>query len=222
MIDTAMILAAGRGERLKPITDTIPKSMCFVAGKPLIEHHVLNLKKAGIKKIMINHAYLGYKIRQYLGDGQRYGLSIIYKPEPPGGLETAGGIINALPDLGHKPFLVVNADVFTDFSFKEMMALNTDHQAHLVLIKKPEYFKEPDFGLSSTGQVINGHAKFTFSGIACYHPALFDSFGLRRDSMTPLLRRWISTGKVSGHVYKGLWFDVGSPERLSTLNSSLL
>lgn len=217
-----MILAAGRGERLKPITEIIPKSMCYAAGKPLIEHHVLNLKNAGIKKIIINHAYLGYKIRQYLGDGQHYGLSIIYKPEPPGGLETAGGIINALPDLGHNPFLVVNADIYTDYNFTEMTALETSHQAHLVLIEKPAYFKKPDFGLSSMGQVINDNAQFTFSGIACYHPTLFNSLELRRGSITPMLREWISKKMVSGHEYKGSWLDVGSPQRLSTLDSSSL
>src|ERR1700733_9166577 len=132
-MNTAMILAAGRGERLRPLTECYPKALCIVKGKPLIEHHIINLAQAGFEKIVVNHAYHGSQIRHYLGDGRNWGVDIIYSPEPPGGLETGGGIIQALPFFNNKPFITVNADVYTDYDFKEIRMAKVDY-LHLILV----------------------------------------------------------------------------------------
>ncbi|AHE65948.1 N-acetylmuramate alpha-1-phosphate uridylyltransferase MurU [Legionella oakridgensis] len=214
----AMILAAGRGERLKPITDTQPKALCLVHDVPLIEHHVMNLAKAGFQQIIINHAYLGGKIRQHLGNGARWNVNITYSPEPSGGLETGGGIMNALPLLGHEPFLVVNADIFTDYPFGSL-ALPSQRLAHLVLINKPLYYQQGDFGLSSRQQLENKNRQYTFAGIACYHPEAFKHCQPGRYSLTPLLRELTEHNKASGEIYTGKWIDIGSPERLQLANA---
>lgn len=151
---TAMILAAGRGERLKPLTKTCPKAMCRVQGMPLIEYHVANLAAAGFQKIVINHAYLGSQIRHHLQDGRRWGVEICYSPEPPGGLETGGGIINALPLLGNAPFITVNADIYTNFNFASIH-LPKESLAHLILVDNPAHNSRGDFGLNGNRQVIN-------------------------------------------------------------------
>ncbi len=163
---TAMIFAAGRGERLRPLTDITPKPMCRVGNIPLIEYHVANLAQAGFERLVINHAWLGGQIRQHLGDGARWGVEICYAPEPPGGLETGGGIVNALPLLGKMPFLTVNADLFTDYNFANFTS-PTDSLVHLILINKPAYFAHADFGLTSTGLLNNQERHYTFAGIAC-------------------------------------------------------
>ncbi len=213
---TAMILAAGRGERLRPLTDLTPKALCRVHDIPLIEYHVSKLAKAGFNRLVINHAWLGGQIRQHLGNGTRFGLEICYAPEPPGGLETGGGIVNALPLLGDNPFLAVNADIFTDYDFT-MPSLPTGSWAHLILIDKPDYYQQGDFGLSSAGIINNTSRQYTFSGIACYHPELFYNQKPGRYSVTPLLRQMATEGRATGSLYTGSWIDTGSSERLLTL-----
>ena len=210
---TAMILAAGRGERLRPLTDLTPKALCKVNQIPVIEYHVAHLAKAGFNRLVINHAWLGGQIRQHLGNGARWNIEICYAPEPPGGLETGGGILNALPLLGDSPFITVNADIFTDYEFTKL-ALPTDSLVHLVLIKKPAYLKEGDFGLSPTGKIDNTKREYTFSGIACYRPELFYSLEPGRFSVAPLLRQMAIKAQASGEVYAGPWLDIGSPEWL--------
>ncbi len=216
-MNTAMILAAGRGERLKPITDFIPKALCTVHHIPLIEYHVTNLSQAGFGRVIINHAYLGWKIRQHLGNGARWGIDICYSPEPPGGLETGGGIVNALPLLGKDPFLTVNADIFTDFNFATLHLPNAS-LAHVVLVDKPAYLPEADFGLSKDMHLENADRLYTFAGIACYHPILFSDLAPGRFSVTPLLRKLANNQQATGEVYHGQWMDIGSPERLALAN----
>lgn len=216
---TAMILAAGRGERLKPLTDTMPKAMCLVKGKPLIEHHVLALAQAGFERLVINHAYLGGVIRHYLGNGQQYGVEILYSPEPPGALETGGAIVNALPLLGTTPFVTVNADIYTDFDFAKL-ELNID-AIHLILVKKnPALKHHGDFGLTQENLVTNTHRDYTFPGIACYHPQVFSQSKIGRYSVTALIRHYVDLNKVTGSLYAGKWFDIGTFERLSAANAS--
>ncbi len=208
-----MILAAGRGERLKPLTDLRPKALCTVHNIPLIEYHVMNLAQAGIKRIIINHAYLGGQIRQHLGHGGRWNLEIIYAPEPPGGLETGGGIVNALPLLGELPFLTVNADIFTDYDFASLR-LPTRSSAHLILVNKPDYSEQGDFGLTQQHQLDNNNRQYTFAGVACYHPKLFKNNTPGRYSVTPILRQLATDKHATGEIYTGIWFDIGTPERL--------
>ncbi|GGI93398.1 N-acetylmuramate alpha-1-phosphate uridylyltransferase MurU [Legionella impletisoli] len=216
---TAMILAAGRGERLKPFTHSLPKALSLVHNTPLIEHHVKNLAKAGYEKIVINHAYLGGMIRQYLGNGERWGLQIEYSPEPPGGLETGGGIVNALPLLGKEPFLVINGDILTNYPFADS-AIATPYLAHLVLVKRPKYQSKGDFGLLTTRLVENETQEYTFTGIAYYHPDVFNSLRVGRFSLTPILRQLVQKQQVLGELFEGKWIDIGTPERLAQANQS--
>ena len=208
-----MILAAGRGERLKPLTELQPKALCTIKKIPLIEYHVVNLARAGFTRLVINHAYLGGKIRQYLGHGERFGIEIVYSPEPPGGLETRGGIINALPLLGRDPFLTINADIYTNYDLTKIkppaMSL-----AHLVLVHKPFYIKTGDFGLGHDFKINNEEKQYTFAGIACYQPELFSMDKPMRASITPLLRSLATKNQLTGELYLGQWFDIGSPDRL--------
>jgi len=215
---TAMILAAGRGERLRPMTTSRPKALCFVNHIPLIDYHVSNLVLAGYDHLVINHAYLGGQIRQHVGNGARWGISIDYSPEPPGGLETGGGIVNALPLLGDQPFLTVNADIFTDYPFTSFQLPSTSI-AHLVLVKKPPYFNQGDFGLSINNQLDNTPKVYTYTGIAAYRPVFFENMKPGRYSVTPLLRQFALEGSVTGECYEGRWIDIGSPERLLLANN---
>lgn len=215
----AMILAAGRGERLKPLTDTRPKALCMVKGKPLIEHHVINLANAGFKRLVINHAYLGGQIRHYLGNGKRWGVEICYSPEPPGGLETGGGIVQALPLFENKPFITVNADIYTDFDFKQIK-LETVNYLHLILINKnPALLHHGDFGLINETQPTNSKSDYTFAGIACYHPQIFTQSKSGRYSVTPLIRNYVTQNKATASLHQGFWFDIGSIERLDAANN---
>lgn len=213
---TAMILAAGRGERLKPLTNTTPKALCKVQGIPLIERHVVNLAQAGFQHIIINHAYLGGQIRQHLGDGSHFGVTIAYSPEPPGALETGGGILNALSLIGDDPFLTVNADIFTDYNFQELK-LPSNSLAHFILVNKPSYSEQGDFGLSANGLLTNEPTDFTFSGIACYRTAFFDHLRPGRYSVIPTLRQYVTAHRITGNLYTGQWFDIGTVERLQGL-----
>ncbi|MBI2785939.1 MAG: nucleotidyltransferase family protein [Legionella longbeachae] len=215
---TAMILAAGRGERLKPLTEIKPKALCMVKEKPLIEHHVINLAKAGFDKIIINHAYLGGQIRRHLGNGNHWGIEICYSPEPPGGLETGGGIVNALSQLGDKPFITVNADIFTDFDFTQLQSANTD-SIHVILVKKnPALNHHGDFGLINQTQLSNANPDYTLAGICCYHPQIFANCKQGRYSVAPLIRQYAEQNKVTASIYNGIWLDIGSMERLQAAN----
>jgi MurNAc alpha-1-phosphate uridylyltransferase len=215
----AMILAAGRGERMRPLTDHTPKPLLKVAGLALIEHTINQLVEAGFTDIVINHAHLGQQIVDYLGDGQRYGASIHYSPEGKLGLETAGGIINALPLLGEELFLVVNADIATDFPYEELKYLAPD-LAHLVLINNPPHHPLGDFGLDEMGFVCEHQSEqFTFSGIGLYHPDLFEGLAAGSRKLGPLLRTAIAAGRVTGQQFPGFWMDIGTPERLQELEA---
>lgn len=214
-----MILAAGRGERLKPLTNTIPKAMCMVRGKPLIEHHVLNLARAGFDKIVVNHAYLGGIIRQHLGTGKQWGVDICYSPEPPGGLETGGGIVHALPLLGDAPFITVNADIYTDFDFATITQPEANNLHLILTARNPQLKHGGDFGIDSEQRLLNTPADYTFAGIACYHPQLFKSCVPGRYSVAPLIRRLAAEGRATATIHSGMWFDIGSKERLAAANA---
>ncbi|MDO4907195.1 N-acetylmuramate alpha-1-phosphate uridylyltransferase MurU [Neisseria sp.] len=220
----AMILAAGRGERMRPLTDTCPKPLLKVAGEPLIGWHLRRLRNAGIVEIVINHAWLGAQIEAALGTGGAYGVNIRYSPEGETGLETAGGIATALPLLGGEPFLVVNGDVLTDIDFQTAFAAaGTLRQqkklAHLWLVPNPEHNPKGDFILQENGAVASADAAgeaLTFSGMGVYHPDLFRNTPPRQAAkLAPLLREAMSAGLVSGEKHAGLWLDVGTAARLA-------
>ncbi len=220
----AMILAAGRGERMRPLTDITPKPLLPVAGRPLIVWHLERLAAAGFTQVVINHAHLGEQIEALLGDGTAWGMDIRYTAEPPGALETAGGIANALDILGDGPFLVINGDIFCDWSpGRARQALSLADLAHLVLVANPVHHPNGDFTLAG-GRVGNAGEmpRLTFAGIGVYRPELFG--GLRRgDSakLAPLLQDAIARGRVSGELHDGRWEDVGTPQRLADLDREL-
>jgi MurNAc alpha-1-phosphate uridylyltransferase len=214
----AMILAAGRGERMRPLTDHTPKPLLLVAGKPIIEHTIEQLVIAGFTDLVINHAHLGAQIAQRLGDGQALGATIQYSPEGEQGLETAGGIINALPLLGDEVFLVVNGDIATDFDFATLKNIPVD-LAHLVLVPNPAHHPEGDFGINNAGLVDEqAQEQLTFSGIGLYSPKLFHGLPVGSRKLGPLLRQAIARQRVSGQKHTGFWLDIGTPERLQELN----
>jgi MurNAc alpha-1-phosphate uridylyltransferase len=214
----AMILAAGRGERLRPMTDTTPKPLLQVRGQPLIERHVLGLARAGVERIVINLAWLGSQIREYLGDGARYGVAIVYSEEQPRALETAGGIFRALPHLGPGPFAVVNGDILTSFPF-ETLRLAGDRDAHLVLVPNPPQHPRGDFGLEQGLALTAAASQYTFSGIGMYRSAFFAGCADGVFPLKPLLLRSMAAKRCSAELYSGVWEDVGTPERLQALNA---
>lgn len=215
----AMILAAGRGERMRPLTDHTPKPLLLAAGKPLIEHTIRQLVAAGFYDIVINHAHLGLQIETCLGNGNQFGANISYSSEGEQALETAGGIINAMHLLGNEAFLVVNGDIATDFPFAELKNRTVD-LAHLVLVDNPAHNAQGDFGLDSTGLVISiGADQLTFSGIGLYRPELFNNIPAGPSKLAPLLRKAIAERRVSGQKMNGFWMDIGTPERLQELDS---
>ncbi len=217
----AMILAAGRGERLRPLTDHTPKPLLPVAGKPLIEYTIEALVKSGFTELVINHAYLGHKIVSELGDGKHFGAQISYSDEGNEPLETAGGIIHALPLLGNEPFLVVNGDIATDFPFDSLSKLRTTH-AHLVLIDNPEHHPEGDFGLIDKLVSEQAESHYTFSGIGVYHPNLFENYQPGKTKLGPLLRAAMKHSQVTGQFYPGFWMDIGTQQRLKELEAIYL
>jgi N-acetyl-alpha-D-muramate 1-phosphate uridylyltransferase len=221
----AMILAAGRGERMRPLTDAAPKPLLEVGGKPLIVWTLGALARSGITEVVINLAHLGEKIEQALGDGSRWEVRIRYSHEPPGALETAGGIAQALPLLGSAPFLLVNGDVYTDYPFallKARGALSEGALAHLVLIDSPPHHPAGDFGLVDGHLTADAKMRYTYSGIGVYDPELFAGVPRgTRCQLAPLLKAEIARGRVSGEHYRGRWFDIGTPERLAALDRSL-
>jgi MurNAc alpha-1-phosphate uridylyltransferase len=217
----AMILAAGRGERMRPLTDHTPKPLLPVAGKPLIEHTINQLVSAGFTDIIINHAHLGQQIEDKLGNGNALGANIVYSPERDQALETAGGIVNALPLLGKEPFLVVNGDIATDFPFAELKKVSVG-LAHIVLVDNPAHHPQGDFALDNTGNVTGSEGQcFTFSGIGLYHPGLFSKTPPGKSKLAPLLREAIAAKKLTGQHYSGFWMDIGTPERLQDLENHL-
>jgi MurNAc alpha-1-phosphate uridylyltransferase len=214
----AMILAAGRGERLRPLTDHAPKPLLPLRGKPLIEHHVERLAHAGLERIVINLAWLGSMIRDYLGDGSRYGLKIHYSDEGARALETAGGIFRALPYLEPGAFLVVNGDVFTDYPFAQA-ALAADRDAHLVLVPNPPQHPAGDFGLEGGLALPSAPVQYTFAGIAVYRARFFEGCVDGVFPLKPLLLRSMAAARCSAELYSGSWEDVGTAERLQALNA---
>ena len=211
-----MILAAGRGERLRPFTDELPKSLVEVRGESLLERHLENVQSAGVKTVVINLGWLGDQIVERVGSGQRYGLEVIYSQEGDDILETGGGIHKALPMLGSEPFLVVNADIYTDMPIPDI-ALADSHLGHLVMVPTPDYRSSGDFDIED-GLIRNGdRAAHTFSGVAIYRPEFFDGCEAGRFPLAPMLREAADHGQLSGSLYEGLWADVGTPERLAAL-----
>jgi MurNAc alpha-1-phosphate uridylyltransferase len=216
----AMILAAGRGERMRPLTDHTPKPLLLVGGKPLIVWHIERLAKAGFKEVVINHAHLGNQIELMLKDGSAWGVSIQYSPEL-SALETAGGIANALPLLGLDPFLVVNGDVFTEIDFASLV-LNSDDLAHLIMVDNPPQHPQGDFALIGDRLMVDGISKLTFSGVGVYHPNLFVSVKPGEAAkLAPLLKDAMNKGLVTGQYHQGVWHDIGTPERLNALDKQL-
>lgn len=225
----AMVLAAGRGERMRPLTDLTPKPLLPVGGKPLIIWHLERLAQAGLREVVINHAHLGAQIEAALGDGAPWGLSIAYSPEPEGALETAGGIANALPLLGrNEPFLVINGDIWCDWDVSQAVnALHPGDLAHLVLVPNPPHHPKGDFSLRGSevgadATADEGARSCTFSGIGIYRPQVFA--GIRRGQpakLAPLLRAAMAQRRVSGELHGGRWVDVGTPQRLAELDVEL-
>ncbi|MCC5791488.1 MAG: nucleotidyltransferase family protein [Legionellaceae bacterium] len=213
-MNSAMLLAAGRGERLKPLTDRCPKALCQVGHFPLIVHHIQHLTQAGITHLVINHAWLGGHIRRYLGNGNAFGVCIEYSAEPPGGLETGGGIYQALPLLGSAPFICVNADIYSDYDFSRLFDIPSTTAAHVVLVHNPKHHPGGDFGLSDAGYVLNHSRHYTFSGIARYAPSLFRQQSTGRYSIAPLLREQAEHQQVTASLHEGLWLDIGCADRL--------
>ncbi len=210
-----MILAAGRGERLRPLTDTIPKPLLEVQGKPLIVHHLEALSKAGFSEIVVNLSWLGVQIRDLIGNGSDFKLAIEYSEEPEA-LETAGGILQSLPLLG-KRFIAVNADIFTDYDFARLK--QSDSEAHLVLVENPPHNPGGDFSLAESTVGNNGSPRYTFSGIAQYRSSFFAGLAPGKHALAPLLHAAANQQQVTGELFHGSWTDIGTLERLQVLNA---
>ncbi len=218
----AMILAAGRGERMRPLTDHTPKPLLTVGGKPLIVWHLERLASAGFTEVIINHAHLGSQIESALGNGSQWGLNIQYSPEPTA-LETAGGIAQALPLLGDSPFVVVNGDTYTEFDFFTIQhALAAPSLAHLIMVDNPAQHTEGDFVYQNGQLLATGAPKLTFSGVGVYQPSLFANIERGQAAkLAPILRVAIEQHLVSASYYQGVWHDIGTPKRLADLDQQL-
>ncbi|HMD58818.1 MAG TPA: nucleotidyltransferase family protein [Steroidobacteraceae bacterium] len=212
-----MILAAGRGERMRPLTTLTPKPLLVVRGQPLIVWHLQALARAGSRQIVINLSGLGGQIRDALGAGAQFGVQIEYSDEGAEPLETGGGIFRALPQLGADPFLVVNGDTFTDLDFATL-ALAHDALAHLVLVPNPPHHPQGDFALKDGLLSQSGAPHYTYAGIAVFNPQFFAGCVPGKFPLLPLLQRAMAQGRLRGELYQGLWSDVGTPERLAALN----
>jgi len=215
----AMLLAAGRGERLRPLTDRTPKPLLEVRGEPLIGWHLRALARAGVREVVINLAWLGGQIRARVGDGARYGLAVQYSAEPEGALETGGGIFQALPLLGPGPFLVVNGDTYTDIEFARL-AIAPGELAHLVLVPNPAHHPRGDFALRDGLVQAEGEPRLTYSGVGVYRPELFAGCQPGRFPLLPLLQQAIAARALGGELHRGAWTDVGTVERLAALNGA--
>lgn len=213
----AMILAAGRGERLRPLTDQTPKPLLQAGPHRLIEYHLFNLAEAGFKEVVINVSWLGQQIIDSLGDGAHYGLDIQYSNEGEQPLETGGGIINALGLLGEDPFLVINGDIWSDYPFASLKNKTLTGLAHLILIQNPEHNPEGDFYINDGLLALEGTEPYTFSGIAIYHRDFFKAQSASIFPLAPLFRSYASQGLISAELYRGNWMDIGTRERLESL-----
>lgn len=216
----AMILAAGRGERLRPLTDTCPKPLLQVGGKALIVHHLEALATAGVHEIVINLAWLGEQIRDALGDGADFGVRLSYSQEPPGALETAGGIVQALPLLGDEPFLMISGDVLCDYPLGQLQGFRPHGLGHLVLVDNPDHHPGGDFAIGANSRLLSGGG-MTFSGIAVLDPGLFADLPPGRRALRPVFERAIAQNQLSGEQYSGLWSDIGTEERLANAQALL-
>lgn len=212
----AMLLAAGRGERLRPLTESVPKALVDVQGRSLLERHLDAMAAAGVTTVVINLGWLGDQIADRVGSGERYGLRVIYSDENDNILETGGGIARALPFLGSEPFLVVNADIVTDMTMPVTLPLD-DVDAHLVLVPNPPYRSDGDFGIAD-GRLTNA-PELTYSGVAIYRPEFFDGCPPGKFSVVPMWRAGANASRISASVYGGYWADVGTPERLAAANA---
>lgn len=217
----AMLLAAGRGERMRPLTDRTPKPLLRIGGQTLVEHHIHALVRAGITQLVINHAWLGSQIVRALGNGAAYGVQIDYSDEGDTALETGGGILHALPLLGTQPFLVVNADIWTDYDFAALPA-EPERLAHLVMVDNPPHHPQGDFSLVAGRLAQQGPMRLTFSGIGLYRPELFAGCKPGAFPLAPLLRQAMDEDRVTGEYYPGMWSDIGTPERLAEVNETLI
>ena len=217
-----MILAAGFGKRMLPLTATTPKPLLEVHGKPLIQYHIERLAAVGVAELVINHAHLGQQIEDYLGDGSQFGVSIHYSREPEP-LETAGGIARALPLLGDAPFILVNADIWTDFDFARLLLFsNMQTLAHLVLVPNPPFHPEGDFAIGEQQLLsCSGKPCYTYSGVAVIHPQLLATADEASGALAPWLRVAMAGQQVSGELFCGHWFDVGTPERLAEVSEQV-
>lgn len=217
----AMILAAGFGERMRPLTDTTPKPLLQVNEKPLIQYHIERLVAAGVTELVVNVAWLGEQLKAFLGDGSAFGATISISDEG-SPLETAGGIQKALPLLGEEPFMVLNGDVWTDYDFASLAARDLgEADAHLVLVPNPAQHPEGDFALQGENIQNEGKQRFTFAGVGLYAPRFFAGLPPGSAPLAPLIRASADAGRVSGEFYGGLWFDIGTPERLGELDNAL-
>lgn len=217
-----MILAAGRGERMRPLTDSLPKPLLQANGKSLIEYHLEKFQDISIKKTIINHAWLGHLIPQQLGGGSRWDMDIIYSDESNNALETAGGIRQAFTKIDGDFLMVTNGDIWTDFDFSQLpTSLPRNVLAHLILVNNPLHNKGGDFAIDGKQLENDGKFKYTFSGIALYHRCFFDSIEDGVNALGPLIREHIERGQVTGELYQGDWFDIGTPQRLKELEVKL-
>ena len=222
----AMILAAGLGQRMRPLTDSLPKPMLLAGGKPLLQYHLETLAKIGVSEVIINLAYLGDKIRAFVGNGEKFGLNVSYSEEPEP-LETAGALLHALPLLGTEPFMLINGDVWSDYPLAELAIYNlqNNEDAHLILVPNPEFHTAGDFSLNQQGRLENNAElpKFTFGGISLIHPRLISTYPQQRNKfpLGEVLRFGIAHNRISAQVYSGGWSDVGTPERLLELDTKL-
>jgi MurNAc alpha-1-phosphate uridylyltransferase len=217
----AMILAAGRGERMRPLTDTQPKPLLEAGGKPLIQYHLEALARAGIREVVINLAWRGELIRRALGDGKRFGVQICYSDEPEGALETGGGILAALPLLGPGPFLVISGDIWSEFALASCIdRLAADDVAHFVVVPNPDFHAKGDFGLES-GRLVDRTPRYTYANIGVLRPEFFAGRQPGRFALAPLMFEWIRHGRVSGELFQGRWHNLGTAVQLARLDAQL-
>ncbi|MTJ01838.1 N-acetylmuramate alpha-1-phosphate uridylyltransferase MurU [Idiomarina piscisalsi] len=218
----AMILAAGRGQRMRPLTDNQPKPLLSVAGKPLLAYHLEKLASAGVREVVINHAWKGEQIEQFVGDGSEWELQVSFSPEPEGGLETAGGVIQALPLLGDEPFWVINGDIWTDWDYSELpKSLPDDMLAHLVMVDNPPHNADGDFVVKDGYLTEKTQDSKTFAGIGLYRKNLLEPYPEGKHPLKPFFEKAMAERKILASVMDGLWTDVGTPERLEQLNQQV-
>lgn len=222
----AMILAAGLGQRMRPLTDSLPKPLLSAGGKPLLQYHLEALARIGVTEVIINLAYLGDKIREFVGDGSRFGLQVSFSPEPEP-LETAGALVQAMPLLGEAPFLLINGDVWSDYPLAQLYQhlLRPGIKAHLILVANPEFHPLGDFALDPQGLLTADVAlpKYTFAGISLIDPQLIIQYpeSRRKFPLSEVLHYGMAQGQISAEIYSGCWSDVGTPQRLHQLDRLL-